>query len=292
MPDFPERTGIPTLFSRVQEKLGYTFNNPSLVVEAFTHTAYDPTKGSSYNRLEFLGDSLIDLYVLKYMYKKFDKMTPGQMSWARSRLVNATTFGKLGVGLELHKCILTSSNALEKAMTSFAAEVEEVSLPEILRSCWKIDAPKPISDVFESIFGAVFVDSSFDLELTFTVIDRVMSNIMQFVSPNMPGDPTSELVRWVASQGCEAQGSTIFRTSSSKESLAGAKDTVETVVHGRTIALITAATAKLARPMAAQATLDILKDETHQYALCKICTCPRAVLKRAELGPNDVSQSS
>ncbi|KAG9094888.1 Dicer-like protein 1 [Ceratobasidium sp. UAMH 11750] len=289
MPDFPERTGIPTLFARVEAKLGYKFVNTSLVVEAFTHTAYDPTKGSSYNRLEFLGDSLIDLYVLKYMYTKFEKMTPGQMSWARSRLVNATTFGKLGVGLELHKCILTSSNALEKAMTSFAAEVEEVSLPEILRSCWKIDAPKPISDVFESIFGAVFVDSSFDLELTFAVIDRVMSKIMQFVSPNMPGDPTSELVRWVASQGCEAQGSTIFRSSSSTETLSGAKDTVETVVHGRMIAQITASTAKLARPMAAQATLDILKDETHRYALSKICTCPRAVLKR---GANGIPESS
>ncbi|KAG9098281.1 Dicer-like protein 1 [Ceratobasidium sp. UAMH 11750] len=289
MPEFPERTGIPRLFARVEEKLGYKFINTSLVVEAFTHTAYEPARGSSYNRLEFLGDSLIDLYVLKYMYKKFEEMTPGQMSWARSRLVNATTFGKLGVDLELHKCILTSSHALEKAMASFAAEVEEVSLPEILRSCWKIDAPKPISDVFESIFGAVFVDSSFDLELTFTIIDRVMSEIMQFISPNMPGDPTSELVRWVASQGCEAQGSTIFRSSSSTETLSGAKDTVETVVHGRMIARMTAPTAKLARPMAAQATLDVLKDGTHKYALSKICTCLRAVLKR---GANGVPEST
>jgi endoribonuclease Dicer len=133
------------------------------------------------------------------------------MSWARSRLVNATTFGKLGVGLGLHRHMLTTSTGLQKEMTSFAAEVEEVSLPEILRSCWKIDAPKAISDVFEAIFGAVFVDSSFDLELTFRVIDRVMSKIMQFIVPDMPGDPTSELVRWVAGQGCEAQGSTIFR---------------------------------------------------------------------------------
>ncbi|QRV86430.1 endoribonuclease Dicer [Ceratobasidium sp. AG-Ba] len=278
LPTFRERTGVPALFAPVEEKLGYRFINDTLVIEAFTHTAYDPTKGPSYNRLEFLGDSLIDLYVLEFMYKKFDKMTPGQMSWARSRLVNCTTFGKLGVELGLHKCILTSSVPLQKAITSFAAEVEDVSLPEILRSCWKIDAPKPISDVFEAIFGAVFVDTSFDLQQTFTVIHRVMSSIMQFIIPDMPGDPTSELVRWVAGQGCEAQGSTIFRSSASTEKMFGAKDTVETVVHGRTIAKVTEATAKIARPKAAQATLDILKDNTHE-----------AVLKRAQLATNGPS---
>lgn len=145
------------------------------------------------------------------MYLKFDKMTPGQMTWARSRLVNATTFGKLGVGLGLHKCMLTHSAALQKAMASFAVEVADISFEEILVSCWKIDAPKAISDVFESIFGAIFVDSSFNLELTFEILNRVMSDILKYISPDMPGDPTSELVRWVASQGCEAQGSTIFR---------------------------------------------------------------------------------
>jgi endoribonuclease Dicer len=155
--------------------------------------------------------ALFDLYVVKYMYSKFPKMTPGQMSWARSRLVNASTFGKLAVGLGLHKHILTSSANLQKAMASFAQEIEEVSIEEILRTCWKIDAPKAISDVFEAIFGAIYVDSSFDLEFTFQHIHRVMADIMEFVSPVMQGDPTSELVRWVASQGCEAQGSTIFR---------------------------------------------------------------------------------
>lgn len=44
------------LFAPVEEKMGYKFNNPSLVVEAFTHTAYDLSKGPSYNRLEYLGD--------------------------------------------------------------------------------------------------------------------------------------------------------------------------------------------------------------------------------------------
>lgn len=154
---------------------------------------------------------LFDLYVVIYMFQKFKKMTPGQMSWARSRLVNSTTFGKLAVGLGLHKHVLTSSVGLQKAMNSFAAEIEEVSLEEILRSCWKIDAPKAISDVFEAIFGAIFVDSNFNLELTFHHIHRVMGDIMEFIAPDMPGDPTSELVRWVAGQGCEAQGSTIFR---------------------------------------------------------------------------------
>jgi dsRNA-specific ribonuclease len=145
------------------------------------------------------------------MYLKFKKMTPGQMSWARSRLVNAATFGKLAVGLGLHQHILTSSANLQKAVASFAEEIKEVSLEEILHSCWKIDAPKAISDVFEAIFGAIYVDSDFNLELTFEHIHRVMANIMQYIAPDMPGDPTSELVRWVAAQGCEAQGSTIFR---------------------------------------------------------------------------------
>ncbi|CEL52087.1 endoribonuclease Dicer [Rhizoctonia solani AG-1 IB] len=277
---FVRKSEITMLFAPVEEKLGYKFKNASLVAEAFTHTAYDLSQGPSYNRLEFLGDSLFDLYVVKYMYSKFPKMTPGQMSWARSRLVNASTFGKLAVGLGLHKHILTSSANLQKAMASFAQEIEEVSVEEILRTCWKIDAPKAISDVFEAIFGAIYVDSSFDLEFTFQHIHRVMADIMEFVSPVMQGDPTSELVRWVASQGCEAQGSTIFRSSSSASSRSTTHDTVETTVHGRVISRVTATTSKLARPMAAEQALNILKDENHDYALSKICSCPRAKLKR------------
>ncbi|CAE6519845.1 unnamed protein product [Rhizoctonia solani] len=282
---FARKSEITMLFAPVEEKLGYKFKNASLVAEAFTHTAYDLSQGPSYNRLEYLGDSLFDLYVVKYMYLKFPKMTPGQMSWARSRLVNASTFGKLAVGLELHKHILTSSANLQKAVGSFAQEIEEVSLEEILQSCWKIDAPKAISDVFEAIFGAIYVDSSFNLALTFEHIHRVMADIMEYVAPDMQGDPTSELVRWVASQGCEAQGNTIFRSSSSLNSRSATHDTVETNVHGRIISRITAATSKLARPMAAEAALNILKDESHDHALSKICSCPRAKLKRKATEP-------
>ncbi|KAG8732492.1 Dicer-like protein 1 [Ceratobasidium sp. 423] len=282
---FTRKSEITMLFASVEEKLGYKFKNASLVAEAFTHTAYDLSQGPSYNRLEFLGDSLFDLYVVKYMYLKFPKMTPGQMSWARSRLVNASTFGKLAVGLELHKHILTSSANLQKAVASFAQEIEEVSLEEILKSCWKIDAPKAISDVFEAIFGAIYVDSSFNLALTFEYIHQVMAEIMEYVAPDMQGDPTSELVRWVASQGCEAQGTSIFRSSSSLNSRSASHDTVETNVHGRTISRVTAATSKLARPMAAEKALNILKDENHDYALSKICSCPRAKLKRKATEP-------
>ena len=59
-PDFLEANGIALLFAPVEETLGYKFVNPSLVVEAFTHTAYDLSLGPSYNRLEFLGDCTCD----------------------------------------------------------------------------------------------------------------------------------------------------------------------------------------------------------------------------------------
>ncbi|KAF8758840.1 Dicer dimerization domain [Rhizoctonia solani] len=273
---FARKSEITMLFAPVEEKLGYKFKNASLVAEAFTHTAYDLSQGPSYNRLEFLGDSLFDLYVVKFMYLKFPKMTPGQMSWARSRLVNASTFGKLAVGLELHKHILTSSANLQKAVASFAQEVEEISLEEILQICWKIDAPKAISDVFEAIFGAIYVDSSFNLELTFEHIHRVMANIMEYVTPVMQG---TQLRSWFAGSRHRAAKPKGARYSASTN------DTVETTVHGRTISRVTAATSKLARPMAAEQALNILTDETHDYALSKICSCPRAKLKRKASDP-------
>lgn len=56
-PEFVERKAeLTVLFAPVEEKMGYKFKNPSLVVEAFTHTCYDISQGPSYNRLEFLGD--------------------------------------------------------------------------------------------------------------------------------------------------------------------------------------------------------------------------------------------
>jgi dsRNA-specific ribonuclease len=55
------------LFAPVEDKLDYKFVNPSLVVEAFTHTAYDLTKGPSYNRLEYLGDCMCLLRVVYFV---------------------------------------------------------------------------------------------------------------------------------------------------------------------------------------------------------------------------------
>ncbi|KAH7325294.1 hypothetical protein B0J17DRAFT_681791 [Rhizoctonia solani] len=283
---FVQACEITELFAPLEEKLGYKFKNSSLVTEAFRHTTYDLPQGPSYHRLEFLGDSLFNLYAARYTYLKFPDMTAGQISSTRSRLVNVSVLGRLAVGLGLHKFILSSSANLQKVVADFAQEVEAVSLEETLQSYWKIDSPKAIVDVLKAIFGAIYVDSSFNLELVFERIHRVAAEILEYLGPDMPLDPTSELVQWVALQDCKSQVNTMFKSSSNAaKGRSPSRDTTEIIIHDRAISRATAATSALARPMAAEKALHILRDQNHDHALSKICSCPDAKFKPKALKP-------
>ena len=125
-------TNIETL----EHQLNYTFKDEKLITEALTHKSYKQPYDNE--RLEFLGDAVLDLVIGEYLYKKFTKSDEGILSKIRASLVNEIGFTKLAHVLNLGKYILLS-NAEENN-----GGREKSSL---------------LSNAFEALMGAIYLES-------------------------------------------------------------------------------------------------------------------------------------
>jgi endoribonuclease Dicer len=159
---------------RVSEIIGYQFKDPSLVVEALTHASYLNSSVPCYQRLEFLGDAVLDFCVTKYLYNKYKAAQPGTLHDLRKSGVNNDILSVLCVQLKLHQHIRHVSNYLVPAIEEFrnllkSAQDEGLDHGEY----WlNFNPPKVLSDVIESIIGAVYVDSKFDVRESELLFDR------------------------------------------------------------------------------------------------------------------------
>ena len=78
----------------VEEITGWTFSNPGLAVRALTHSSYTneyPGEGEDYERLEFLGDAVLDYLAAYWLYQHFPELPEGDMTRMRSALVRTET---------------------------------------------------------------------------------------------------------------------------------------------------------------------------------------------------------
>ena len=96
------KNGLDTL----QKRLDYQFKDQNLIIEALTHKSYK--KSYDNERLEFLGDAVMDLIVGEYLYHKFPNVAEGELSKLRASLVNEKGFKKLAECLNLGEHIFIS----------------------------------------------------------------------------------------------------------------------------------------------------------------------------------------
>ncbi|WP_455757360.1 ribonuclease III [Sulfurimonas sp.] len=123
-------------FELLEKSLGYEFKDKKLLIEALTHKSYKQPYDNE--RLEFLGDAVLDLVVGEYLFKKFSKSDEGNLSKIRASLVNESGFDKLARCLDLGDYILLS-NAEENN-----GGREKSSL---------------LSNAFEAVMGAIYLEA-------------------------------------------------------------------------------------------------------------------------------------
>ncbi|ADN10146.1 ribonuclease III [Sulfurimonas autotrophica] len=136
----------------LEEKLGYEFKDKKLIIEALTHKSYKQPYDNE--RLEFLGDAVLDLVVGEYLFRKFRTSDEGKLSKIRASLVNETGFDKLARALHLGDYILLS-NAEDNN-----GGREKSSL---------------LSNAFEAIMGAVYLEAGLG-EVQRIAIDLIEKN--------------------------------------------------------------------------------------------------------------------
>lgn len=141
--------------------------------------------------------------MVDYLYRKFPKATSHQLSFLRAKVIRAPALAYLAITkLNLHKTMLMNSMGLYKSIDAYVGPFHAISPQEIVDRGWRYDPPKAISDVFESVVGAVLVDSGYDYEKTAVVVEVVMWDVLEALEVDSVKDPVSELVEWMAREGC------------------------------------------------------------------------------------------
>ncbi len=140
----------------LQERLGYTFQNKELLIEALTHKSYKQPYNNE--RLEFLGDAVLDLIVGEYLYKKFRSYDEGKLSKMRASLVNEGGFTSLANHIGLGEYIYLS-NAEENNNGRSKSSL--------------------LSNAFEAVMGAIYLETGLDKvqEITIKLLEHVHPDI-------------------------------------------------------------------------------------------------------------------
>jgi len=130
--------------NKLQEQLEYTFENQELLNTALTHTSYVKGENRAFGhneRLEFLGDAVLELIVSEYIFKNNPGMDEGLMTRIRSRAVYENALYDAARGIELGKYLLLSHG-------------EEHTGGR--------DKPSILSDALEAVIGAMFIDGGIE----------------------------------------------------------------------------------------------------------------------------------
>ena len=126
------------LLQRLQHALGHTFSRPDLLVQALTHRSHSALNNE---RLEFLGDSVLNCSVARALYDAFPDLPEGSLSRLRANLVRQETLAEIAAGLQLGDVLRLGEGELKSG---------------------GFRRPSILADALESLFGAVFLDAGFD----------------------------------------------------------------------------------------------------------------------------------
>ena len=128
----------PKDLAELERRLGHAFADPSLAAQALTHRSF----GTPHNeRLEFLGDSLLNCAVATILYERFPKLPEGDLSRLRAGLVNQSSLSEVATTLGLGERLRLGEGELKSG---------------------GFRRPSILADAVEALLGAVYLDAGFD----------------------------------------------------------------------------------------------------------------------------------
>ena len=158
--------------TRLVASLGHDFQQESLLKQAVTHRSYSAQHNE---RLEFLGDSVLNCAVARTLYDNFPNLPEGTLSRLRANLVKQETLAEIAVHLKLGDYLLLGEGELKSG---------------------GFRRPSILADALESIIGAVFLDAGF--EAARDVVLRLFEPAIAGIDPNASGkDPKTQLQEWL-----------------------------------------------------------------------------------------------
>ncbi|CAG8442886.1 9275_t:CDS:2 [Ambispora leptoticha] len=251
---------------------GYVFRNKVLIAEALTHASLPNSTTACYQRLEFLGDAILDFMTVKYLFEKYPDGSPGMITDLKDASVNNHILGAICEIMGLHKHIIHFSPKLCANITDFCNVVNDMrDKDEAVGEYWSdIEVPKVLSDVVESMLGAVFVDSGFDIRVPQNMFDKCIRPVLSaHVTPEyLKVHPVKKLTELIQKEGCTGL---LLRNDTNENSLDDNSQHCTIFIHNDNVASASSNNIRTSRKMAAQKVLD--KIEANPGYLETVCTC-------------------
>lgn len=158
-----------------EEAVGVAFNDLNLLRQAFTHRSYlnehrEATHGHN-ERLEFLGDAVLELAVTRFLYEKFPDKPEGELTAYRAALVNAVTLSDIASGIGMNDYLLLSRG-----------EAKDTGRARAML----------LANAFEALLGAVYLDQGYEAAEQF-LKKHLFPSIERVVAERLWQDPKSTL---------------------------------------------------------------------------------------------------
>ena len=172
-------------FKSLDKKLGYTFKNPELLVQSFCHSSYvneqiDSTFEDN-ERLEFLGDAVLDLAISHILMHRFKVATEGDLSKFRATVVDEAGLYEVALGLGLGEYLLLGKG-------------EEQSRGR--------EKPSILADATEALIGAIYLDAGFDKAVE--IIEELFSSLLERVGTQELIHDFKSLLQEYSQQCCKS----------------------------------------------------------------------------------------
>jgi ribonuclease III len=159
----------------LEKSIKYQFKDDSLLTLAMTHRSHS---GKNNERLEFLGDSILNFVVADLLFKKFNDLDEGDLSRLRSQLVKEEPLSKLGNGLKI-------------------GDFLNLGVGELKSSGWR--RPSILADAFEALIGAIFIDGG--MKSAYKFIEDSYVDLIEKINPKeIYKDPKTILQEFLQAQ--------------------------------------------------------------------------------------------
>ncbi|KKU93923.1 MAG: Ribonuclease 3 [Candidatus Jorgensenbacteria bacterium GW2011_GWA1_48_13] len=160
---------------KLEEKIGVDFKNKALLLEALTHRSYlneNPgVKTGNNERLEYLGDAVLELVVTEELFHKFPERQEGELTLLRAALVNYVMLGRIAREIGLEKYVL-----LSRGEAKDFGKAREVIL----------------ANAIEALIGALYLDKGYDIAGKF-IKDNVLNHLEEVIANGSYRDSKSSL---------------------------------------------------------------------------------------------------
>ncbi|KAI0334804.1 ribonuclease III [Cubamyces sp. BRFM 1775] len=283
----------PDTIEAVQAVVGAIFSRPALLAQALTHgSAFGGAEGASYERLEFIGDAILDFLVARHIFERHPHLSPGGLTLLKGAMVSNRALAAFCVHAGLHRHLVLASDQLATAIARYVDALEarrsreyelatsENRLPGQYWLDLPMEPPKCLSDVVESVIGALYVGDSFFEVGVGRFFDAVFKPFMDahVRLQTLSANPKVTLLELLQAEGCQQHA--VVKIPQDRQNapvhMEGGCSSLQ--IHGHVVASATDLSAVIATRKVSLAALDALTND-HEL-LARICDCGSGEGKR------------